>query len=92
MIQIDYHFNLASITPLKVPYEVEITGQNIKVSKEEIIQAYKKYLENPGHSVTRRLPNDFRVTEADGSVVTKRDIDRQARDNAAKKNNLIEHW
>lgn len=88
----DYHFNLASITPLKEPYEVEIKGQNIKVSKEEIIKAYRKYLENPGHSLTRRLPDNFRVTEADGSVVTKRDIDRQARDNAAKKNNQIEHW
>ena len=88
----DYHFNLASITSLKEPYEVEVTGQNIKVSKEEIIKAYRKYLENPGHSLTRRLPDDFRVTEADGSVVTKRDIDRQARENAAKKNNQIEHW
>ena len=88
----DYHFNLASITSLKEPYEVEIKGQNIKVSKEEIIKAYRKYLENPGHSLTRRLPDNFRVTEADGSVVTKRDIDRQARDNAAKKNNQIEHW
>lgn len=88
----DYHFNLASITPLKEPYEIAITGQNIKISKKEIIKAYRKYLENPGHSVTSRLPNDFKVTEADGSVVTKRDIDRQARVNAAKKNNLIEHW
>lgn len=88
----DYHFNLASITPLKEPYEIENTGQNIKISKEEIIKAYRKYLENPGHSLTRRLPDDFRVTEADGRVVTKRDIDRQARDNVAKKNNQIEHW
>lgn len=88
----DYHFNLASITPLKDPYKFEITGQNIKVSKEEVIKAYRKYLENPGHSLTRKLPDNFKVTEADGSVVTKRDIDRQARKNAAKKNNQIEHW
>ena len=88
----DYHFNLASITPLKEPYEVEITGQNTKVSKEEVIKAYRNYLKNPGYSLTRMLPDGFKVTQADGSVVTKRDIDRQARENAAKTNNLIEHW
>ena len=88
----DYHFNLASITPLKEPYEVEITGQNIQITKEKIIKAYKKYLENPGHPLIRKLPDDFKVTEADGRVITKRDIDRQVRESVEKKNNLIERW
>src|SRR5690625_6840867 len=38
----DYHFNLASIQPLKENYVIDSETRNVKeVSKEEFIQSYK---------------------------------------------------
>lgn len=88
----DFQFNFASLVNLKEPYKVEIESISNKVSKEQVIKAYKKYLENPGYSITSKLPDGFEVTEADGTKVTKREIEKTARENAKKRSNQIEIW
>lgn len=90
----DYHFNLASLAPLEVAYSIdsEDGGSYKKVSKADFVKAYKSYQKNPSASVTRNLPANFEVTEADGRKVTVKDIERQAKERVAKRNNQIEIW
>jgi len=89
----DYHFNLVSIQPLKDNYVIDSEKSNSKqVSKKEFIQAYKKFNENPSASFSRHLPSNFEFKDNTGKTITRRDLERQAKENAAKRNNLIEKW
>ena len=89
----EYHFNLASITPLKDNYAIDSENGNIKqVSKKEFIQTYKKFNENPSASFSRHLPSNFEFKDNTGKTITRRDLERQAKENVAKLNNLIEKW
>lgn len=89
----DYHFNLASIQPLKENYVIDSKSTNIKqVSKDEFIRSYKNFRENPTASFSRFMPSNFEMRDETGKTITRRDIERQAKEAADKRNNLIEVW
>ncbi|HLW14678.1 MAG TPA: GLPGLI family protein [Flavobacteriaceae bacterium] len=89
----DYHFNLASMQPLKESYPIDSEDGNTKqVSKDEFIKSYKNYKENPSASFSRYLPSNFEMKDETGKTITRRDIERQAKEAADKRNNLIELW
>lgn len=89
----DYQFNLASIQPLKEPYTIDSEQRNVKlVSKEEFIKSYKNFKENPTASFSRFIPSNFEYKDESGRTVTRRDIERRAKEEVDKRNNLIEKW
>jgi len=89
----DYHFNLASIQPLKENYVIDSETRNVKeVSKEEFIQSYKNFRENPTASFSRFIPSNFEYKDESGRTITRRDIERRAQEEMNKRNNLIEKW
>jgi len=89
----DYHFNVASITPLKEVHKINSEAGSIKeIKKSEFIKSYKKYRENPAASIARYMPRDFEYRDETGKRITSKDIERQAKERVAKRNNLIEIW
>ena len=89
----DYHFNLASMQPLKENYLIDSENGNIKqVSKDEFIKSYKNFKENPTASFSRYIPSNFEYRDETGKTITRRDIERQAKEAVDKRNNLIEVW
>lgn len=91
--EMHYHFNLASIHPLKESYFIDSNDRNAKeVSKEEFIESYKKYKENPFGSFSRFPSTNFEFKDETGRTITRRDLEREAKEAAAKRNNLIERW
>lgn len=89
----DYHFNLASIQPLKENYVIDSESSNTKqVAKKEFVQTYKKFSENPSATFSRYLPSNFEMKDETGRTITKRDIERRAQEEMNKRNNLIEKW
>src|SRR5690625_189275 len=89
----DYHFNLASIQPLKENYVIDSERSNTKqVSKKEFVQTYKKFSENPSAAFSRYFPANFEMKDETGRTITRRDIERRAQEQMNKRNNLIEKW
>lgn len=89
----DYHFNLASIQPLKEKYAIDSESRNIKqVTKKEFVQTYKKFIENPSAAFSRNFSSNFEFRDASGRTITRRDIERRAQEEMNKRNNLIEKW
>ena len=89
----DYHFNLASIQPLKENHAIDSESRNIKqVAKKEFIQTYKKFSENPSAAFSRYFPDNFEMKDETGRTITRRDIERRAQEEMNKRNNLIEKW
>lgn len=89
----DYHFNLASIQPLKENYVIDSESSNTKqVAKKEFVQTYKKFSENPSAAFSRYFPANFEMKDETGRTITRRDIERRAQEEMNKRNNLIEKW
>lgn len=94
-INMDYHFSLASISPLKEKYNINLKADNTKViTKEEFIGAYIKFKENPASRIAGRMvpPPPPGPPSESGRVLTRKDIEGQIKERVAKRNNQIEIW
>jgi len=89
----EYHFILVSFSPLKEIYQVNSErGPGKRTTKEAFIKAYKSYKANPAVSVARDLPDGVEIRGANGKVITKRELIREAKEYERRRNNQIEKW
>lgn len=89
----EFHFKLASFSPLDQKYPIDSKSKTGKrTTKEAFTKAFKVYKANPEISLARDLPDNIVIRGVNGEVITKRDLIRQTKEIESRRNNQIEKW
>lgn len=88
-----YQFNVASITPLTEEYPIAFDKNKKQfLSKDKFVKYYKEYKKNPIGSMTRGR-NMVMIDENGKKIeVDMKEVERNAKEKAARENNFIEIW